>query len=90
MKVTCLDDLVGDRPLTCVKMDVEGVEKEALAGGARVIRRCRPKMLLAGYHHDDDLWEIPLEVWNLVPEYRIHLRRHPYVPCWEINFFVTL
>ncbi|WP_337937032.1 FkbM family methyltransferase, partial [Acidaminococcus fermentans] len=90
VKVTCLDDLVGDRPLTCVKMDVEGVEKEALAGGARVIRRCRPKMLLAGYHHDDDLWEIPLEVWNLVPEYRIHLRRHPYVPCWEINFFVTL
>ena len=33
VKVTCLDDLVGDRPLTCVKMDVEGVEKEALAGG---------------------------------------------------------
>lgn len=90
LPVTCLDDLVGDRTLTCLKMDVEGVEKEALSGGARVIRRCRPKMLLAGYHHDDDLWEIPLELWNLVPEYRIYLRRHPYVPCWEINFFVTL
>ena len=88
--VTCLDDLVGEAPLTYIKMDVEGVEKEALDGGARVIRRCRPKMLLAGYHHDDDLWEIPLEVWNLVPEYRIYLRRHPYVPCWEINFFATV
>lgn len=88
--VTCLDGLVGESPLTYIKMDVEGVEKEALDGGARVIRRCRPKMLLAGYHHDDDLWEIPLEVWNLVPEYQIYLRRHPYVPCWEINFFATV
>ena len=88
--VTSLDALVGDHGLTYVKMDVEGVEKEALAGGERVITRCAPKMLLAGYHHDDDLWEIPLELWSLQPDYRIYLRRHPYVPCWEINFFVTL
>ena len=31
----------------------------------------------------------PLKLWELVPEYKIYLRRHPYVPCWEINFFVT-
>lgn len=88
--VTSLDALVGDHSLTYVKMDVEGVEKEALAGGAKVIGRCAPKLLLAGYHHDDDLWAIPLELWSLRPDYRIYLRRHPYVPCWEINFFVTL
>lgn len=88
--VTSLDALVGNHDLTYVKMDVEGVEKETLAGGECVITRCAPKLLVAGYHHDDDLWEIPLELWALRPDYKVYLRRHPYVPCWEINFFVTL
>lgn len=85
-----LDALVGEHPLTYVKMDVEGAEKEALNGGETVISREKPKLLLAGYHFDDDLWEIPLALWDLVPDYKIYLRRHPYVPCWEINFFATL
>ena len=85
-----LDSLVGENHLTYVKMDVEGAEKEALYGGSGVIRREKPKLLVAGYHFDDDLWELPLSIWALVPEYKLYLRRHPYVPCWEINFFATL
>ncbi len=85
-----LDSLVGKNPLTYVKMDVEGAEKEALYGSRAVICREKPKLLVAGYHFDNDLWELPLVIWNLVPEYKLYLRRHPYVPCWEINFFATL
>lgn len=85
-----LDEIVGKKRVTYIKMDVEGAEKEALLGGAESIHTWHPKMLIAGYHHDDDLWRLPLSIWQLVPEYRIYLRRHPYVPCWEINFFCTI
>lgn len=87
--VTSLDAIIGNKDFTYIKMDVEGAEKEAIEGGQNVIARCQPKLLIAGYHHDDDLWQIPELLWNLVPEYKIYLRRHPYVPCWEINFFVV-
>ena len=47
----------------------------------------RPKLLLAAYHHDEDLFTLPLKIWELEPAYQIYLRKHPYVPAWELNFF---
>ena len=85
-----LDRMLGERPVTYIKMDVEGAESEALSGGTRALRRWKPKLMIAGYHHDDDLWRIPLQLWSICPDYRVYLRRHPYVPCWEINFFATI
>jgi FkbM family methyltransferase len=85
-----LDEMVGERPVSYIKMDVEGAEEEALLGGQQCIRRERPRMMVAGYHHDDDLWRLPLLIWRICPDYQIYLRRHPYVPCWEINFFATI
>ncbi|MCQ2363034.1 MAG: FkbM family methyltransferase [Acidaminococcaceae bacterium] len=69
-----------------IKMDLEGCEKEALQGGAVTIRRHKPKLLLAGYHYNEDLFRIPLILKKLRPDYQIFLRKHPYVPDWEINF----
>ena len=83
-----IDGILAGRPVSYLKFDVEGAEMEALEGGRESIGRFRPKLLIAGYHHDDDLWRIPLYLHSLCPDYRIYLRRHPYVPCWEINFFV--
>lgn len=87
--LTTIDAISDGKPITYIKMDVEGAEKEALEGGAATIARCQPQLLLAGYHYEMDLFALPLKLWELVPEYKIYLRRHPYVPCWEINFFVT-
>jgi hypothetical protein len=25
-----------------------------------------------------------------VPEYKVYLRKHPYVPAWELNFFAVV
>lgn len=70
-----------------IKMDLEGCEKEALQGGAASIRQYKPKLLLAGYHYNEDLFKIPLLLQQMRPDYRIYLRKHAYVPDWEINFF---
>ena len=73
---------------TYIKMDLEGADKEALTGGAATIRRCHPKLFIAAYHFNEDLFLIPLILHQLNPNYQIYLRKHPYVPDWEINYIV--
>jgi len=29
-------------------------------------------------------------MWQLVPEYKVYLRKHPYVPAWELNFLAAV
>jgi len=88
--VASLDELAGPWQTTCIKLDVEGAELAALSGGVRQLTgaagQC-PKLLVAAYHHDEDLFTLPLKIWQLQPEYKIYLRKHPYVPAWELNFF---
>jgi hypothetical protein len=85
--VDTIDNICGDDPVTYIKMDVEGAEKEALNGGRIVISKYHPKILAAAYHYDADIFLLPLLLWQLVPEYKVYLRKHPYIPAWELNFF---
>lgn len=74
---TCrLDDIVGDKCVTFLKMDIEGAEKEALIGAERIIREQKPKLAISIYHKKEDIWEIPqlLMKWN--PNYRFYLRHY--------------
>ena len=86
MPVTTIDSVAAGRDVTMVKMDVEGAEVQAIAGGRQTIGKCKPKLFVAAYHYDIDLFRLPLRLWELVPEYKIYLRKHPYVPAWELNF----
>lgn len=89
--VVSVDSVLGDEHASYIKFDVEGVEKEALEGAARHLEPdsngVLPKLLIAAYHHDRDIFALPLLLWKLQPEYKIYMRKHPYVPAWEINFF---
>ncbi len=85
-----LDTLLGTSSATYIKMDVEGAELEALQGSVRQLNANKPKLFLAAYHHDIDLFMLPLFLWRRVPEYKIYLRKHPYLPAWEFNFLVRV
>ena len=87
--VNSIDNLAGDLPVSYIKMDVEGAEVQALEGGTKVIKEYAPKMFVAAYHYDVDVFRLPLIIWKLVPEYKIFFRKHPYVPAWELNFLIT-
>ena len=86
-----VDSVLSNDHADYMKFDVEGVEKEALMGAARhLVPDCNgvlPKLLVAAYHHDEDIFSLPLLLWKLQPDYKIYLRKHPYVPAWEINIF---
>jgi FkbM family methyltransferase len=61
---------------TFIKMDIEGGELDALRGAANIIRENHPKLAVSVYHNPTHLWEIPLLMKDLVPEYKIYFRQH--------------
>lgn len=90
VEVDTVDNICAGHKISYIKMDVEGAEHQALRGGKMLIATARPKMLIAAYHYDNDIFSLPLELWEICPEYKIYLRKHPYIPAWEINFFTEI
>lgn len=87
VNVVSLDEDITE-PITLLKMDIEGMEASAIRGAAKHIRNDRPKMALAVYHNNEDLWEIPRMIDSLCPDYRFYLRYHGgNVWPTEITFF---
>ncbi|MBO5897631.1 MAG: FkbM family methyltransferase [Clostridia bacterium] len=86
-----LDDLVakGER-VDYIKYDVEGSEKQALEGSARIIREQKPDLLISLYHRTEDVHELILQVHELCPDYRLYVRRYPYVPAWDLNLYASV
>ena len=84
-----LDSVLAGRPCTYLKMDVEGAEREAIAGAAQTIRQYRPRLNIAAYHRSADFFQLPLLIHTLCPAYRLYLRHHPYVPAWDTNLYAA-
>lgn len=82
-----IDTLCENYNPTYIKIDVEGAEKQALAGGINTLRNSKPKLNLAAYHTFGDLFELILMVNAINPEYRFYLRHHPYIPLWDTNLY---
>lgn len=86
VSVDSLDNIVGQDGVSYIKIDVEGAEAQALQGARKVIAASSPKIFVAAYHYDTDLFKLPLLLWEIAPDYRVYLRKHPYIPCWELNY----
>ena len=80
-----LDSVLAGKTVDYIKYDVEGAEQEALLGSKETILSHRPRLLVSAYHRSEDLFSLPLLVHKLAPDYRIYLRRYPYVPAWDLN-----
>lgn len=74
--VEALDNLFIDVPITFIKMDIEGAEKESLFGAKKIIQKYKPKLAICVYHKWEDIYEIPKIIKSFVPEYKIYLRHH--------------
>lgn len=61
---------------TFIKMDIEGYEIGALQGAKRIITTLKPKLAICIYHKPFDLFDIPLFLHSLVPEYKFKVRQH--------------
>ena len=86
-KSVTIDALCESKNITYIKMDVEGAELAAICGGEKTIREKKPKLNIALYHRTSDIFEIPLAVHKLNPNYEFEIRKHPYIPCWDMNLY---
>jgi FkbM family methyltransferase len=76
VQATTLDTALQSERPTIIKFDIEGAELQALRGGAKTFRRCRPILPVSTYHQQSHLWEVPLSILEIGPEYNLYLRPH--------------
>ncbi|MBQ9113253.1 MAG: FkbM family methyltransferase [Clostridia bacterium] len=86
---TSLDHVLGGKTVDYIKYDVEGCEKEAIEGSAQTILSCSPKLLISVYHRSEDIFALPLQINALDKDYKLYLRRYPYIPAWDLNLICT-
>lgn len=88
--IQCLAiDEVVKEPVTFIKLDIEGAELKALEGAKNTILKNKPKLAICIYHKLNDLWEIPLWIYNLVPEYKFYIRHHG-MRCYGTIIYATI
>lgn len=80
-------DGVISSPVSFIKMDVEGAERNALLGAKETVRKNRPKLYVCAYHRNEDMFALPLLIEEILPGYKFYFRHHPYIPAWESNFY---
>ena len=87
-EIVRMDDHLQGEDVSFIKMDIEGAERAALRGAEQLIRRCRPDLAICVYHSISDLFEIPLYIHSIVPEYCLYLRHHTPVFCETVCYAV--
>jgi len=78
IEVVALDNIEFEETPTFIKMDIEGAEKEALMGAANIIATYRPKLAICIYHKRKDLYELPLLMKKLNPDYKLYIRHYSF------------
>lgn len=71
-----IDNVLGGRRVSYIKMDIEGAEYRALLGAERTIKKYRPRMALSVYHKPEDIVEIPALLLEYDNSYKFALRHY--------------
>ena len=82
-----VDSILGGQTATLIKMDVEGFEREAIWGAEHTIEHYTPKLMVSLYHRNEDIFELPLLIKRLNPNYKLYVRHQLYIPAWETNLY---
>lgn len=85
-----VDSILNGKAATLIKMDVEGFEREAIWGASNTISKFSPKLMISLYHRNEDIFELPLLIHKLNPNYKIYIRHQLYIPAWETNLYATV
>jgi FkbM family methyltransferase len=87
--LTTIDDFVREeniRTVNFIKMDIEGHESAAINGAKKTLISKKPKLAISIYHSAHDLFQLPLLIHSINPEYKLFIR-HPTTNCCETILF---
>jgi len=88
VEVAVIDEIITDSTINYIKFDIEGAELETIKGAEKLISAQRPDMAISLYHRPEDIWEIPLKVKEIVPDYNFYLRQHHHMGA-ELTLYAT-
>ena len=71
--VVRIDDDIQE-PITFLKIDVEGMDKESLEGARGLINKFHPKLSVDAYHKLADIVDVPMLIRDIDKSYTLHLR----------------
>ena len=72
---------------TILKMDIEGSEARAIEGAKKLISVHKPSLYICAYHRNRDMFDLPIRINKICPDYKFYFYHHKYIPAWESNFY---
>ncbi len=87
IEITSLDDEIAEK-ISFIKMDIEGMEAEALKGASGHIREDYPILTICVYHRDNDMFELPRLIDGLHEGYRMYLRHYEPRPYETVLYCI--
>jgi FkbM family methyltransferase len=76
IKVDSIDNLIKNKKVSFIKMDVEGAELNSLKGAEINIKVNRPKLAICLYHKPEDIYNIIYWINSLELNYKYYIRLH--------------
>lgn len=76
INVDSIDNLVCNKKLSFIKMDVEGAELNSLKGAIKNIKLYKPKLAICLYHKPEDIHDIIYWIRGLNLSYKFYIRLH--------------
>lgn len=72
-KTITIDTFAKDKTISCIKLDIEGMEYSVISGALETIKRDKPLLLICVYHKPKDFFEIKplIESLNLGYKFKI-------------------
>jgi FkbM family methyltransferase len=86
IRVETLDRLLAEQRITYLKMDIEGIEPDAIEGARSVIVRDRPVLAICVYHRQDHLWLVANLIDSFGGDYDFFLRPH-LLEVWDLVLY---
>ena len=83
-----IDKIVENKPVSFIKLDVEGAELEALQGAKKTIEKNHPKMAICVYHKPQDIIDIPDYILSLCKDYKLYFRHYSMNQCETVMYAV--
>ncbi len=77
-KVLRFDSLKPNNKVSHIKLDVEGLEVEALSGMADTIKSYNPKLAISIYHKPEDLFKVPQLIMKLGKYRNFNIRNYAH------------
>lgn len=73
-------------PITILKIDLQGQEKEALIGAAQHIKMDKPKLILPVCYQPERIFELPCMIHEMREDYKFYLRYYGLGTIWPDNY----